>query len=30
MTVVTMIPVILVFIFLQKFITSGIAGSGLK
>ena len=30
MTVVTMIPVILVFVFLQKFITSGIAGSGLK
>ncbi len=30
MTVVTMIPVVLVFVFLQKFITSGIAGSGLK
>ncbi|KND16227.1 ABC transporter permease [Pannonibacter phragmitetus] len=30
MTVVTMIPVVLVFIFLQRFITSGIAGSGLK
>ncbi|RCS22888.1 carbohydrate ABC transporter permease [Phyllobacterium salinisoli] len=30
MTVVTMIPVILVFVFLQKFITRGIATSGLK
>ncbi|MBA5778253.1 carbohydrate ABC transporter permease [Stappia sp. F7233] len=30
MTVVTMIPVVLVFIFLQRFITAGIAGSGLK
>lgn len=30
MTVITMIPVVLVFIFLQKFITAGIAGSGLK
>ena len=30
MTVVTMIPVVLVFVLLQKFITSGIAGSGLK
>lgn len=30
MTVVTMIPVIIVFMFLQKFITTGIAGSGLK
>ncbi|MCD1633101.1 carbohydrate ABC transporter permease [Martelella mediterranea] len=30
MTVVTMIPVVLVFVFLQRFITSGIAGSGLK
>ncbi|RWO56253.1 carbohydrate ABC transporter permease [Mesorhizobium sp.] len=30
MTVVTMIPVVLVFIFLQRFITTGIAGSGLK
>ena len=30
MTVVTMIPVILVFVFLQKFIPSGIAGAGLK
>jgi alpha-1,4-digalacturonate transport system permease protein len=30
MTVVTMIPVVIVFIFLQKFITAGIAGSGLK
>ena len=30
MTVVTMIPVLLVFIFLQRFITRGIATSGLK
>lgn len=30
MTVVTMIPVVLVFIFLQQFITRGIATSGLK
>lgn len=30
MTVVTMIPVVLVFVFLQRYITSGIAGSGLK
>ncbi|POF27963.1 carbohydrate ABC transporter permease [Roseibium marinum] len=30
MTVVTMIPVVLVFTFLQRYITSGIAGSGLK
>ncbi len=30
MTVVTMIPVVLVFIFLQRFITQGIATSGLK
>lgn len=30
MTVVTMIPVVLVFLFLQKFITRGIATSGLK
>ncbi len=30
MTVVTMIPVVLVFVFLQRFITAGIAGSGLK
>jgi alpha-1,4-digalacturonate transport system permease protein len=30
MTVVTMIPVVLVFVFLQRFITSGIAGTGLK
>jgi alpha-1,4-digalacturonate transport system permease protein len=30
MTVVTMIPVVLVFVFLQKFITRGIATSGLK
>lgn len=30
MTVVTMIPVILVFVFLQKFIARGIATSGLK
>lgn len=30
MTVVTMIPVVLVFIFLQRFITTGIAGTGLK
>ncbi len=28
--VVTMIPVVLVFVFLQRFITTGIAGSGLK
>lgn len=30
MTVVTMIPVVLVFVFLQQFITRGIATSGLK
>ncbi len=30
MTVVAMIPVVIVFIFLQRFITAGIAGSGLK
>lgn len=30
MTVATMIPVILVFVFLQRFITSGIASTGLK
>lgn len=30
MTVITMIPVVVVFLFLQKFITTGIAGSGLK
>lgn len=30
MTVITMIPVVLVFVFLQRFITAGIAGSGLK
>ena len=30
MTVVTMIPVLLVFVALQRFITTGIAGSGLK
>lgn len=30
MTVVTMIPVVLVFIFLQRYITAGIAGTGLK
>ncbi|MEM0907401.1 MAG: carbohydrate ABC transporter permease [Pseudomonadota bacterium] len=30
MTVVTMIPVVIVFVFLQKFITTGIAGAGLK
>ncbi|MGV8987722.1 MAG: carbohydrate ABC transporter permease [Cypionkella sp.] len=30
MTVVTMVPVVVVFLFLQRFITSGIAGSGLK
>jgi alpha-1,4-digalacturonate transport system permease protein len=30
MTVVTMVPVVLVFIFLQRFITTGIAGTGLK
>ena len=30
MTVLTMIPVVLVFVFLQRFITTGIAGAGLK
>lgn len=30
MTVVTMIPVILVFLFLQRFIATGIAGAGVK
>ena len=30
MTVVTMIPVVVVFIFLQRYITAGIAGTGLK
>jgi alpha-1,4-digalacturonate transport system permease protein len=30
MTVVTMIPVVLVFAFLQRFIAAGIAGTGLK
>ncbi len=30
MTVVTMIPVVLVFVFLQRFITTGISGTGLK
>jgi alpha-1,4-digalacturonate transport system permease protein len=30
MTVVTMIPVVLVFVFLQRFIARGIATSGLK
>lgn len=30
MTVVTMIPVVLVFVFLQRFITSGIASAGIK
>ncbi|HQZ11933.1 MAG TPA: carbohydrate ABC transporter permease [Devosia sp.] len=30
MTVVTMIPVVVVFIFLQRFITTGIAGQGIK
>jgi len=30
MTVITMVPVVIVFLFLQKFITTGIAGSGLK
>ncbi len=30
MTVVTLIPVTLVFAFLQKFITTGIASSGMK
>ena len=30
MTVITMIPVVLVFVFLQRFITTGIAGTGLK
>ncbi len=30
MTVVTMIPVVIVFVFLQRFITTGIAGAGIK
>lgn len=30
MTVVSMIPVVIIFVFLQRFITTGIAGSGLK
>ncbi|SMX51106.1 carbohydrate ABC transporter permease [Actibacterium lipolyticum] len=30
MTVATMIPVVLVFVFLQRYITAGIAGTGLK
>jgi alpha-1,4-digalacturonate transport system permease protein len=30
MTVLTMIPVVLVFIFLQRFIAAGIAGAGIK
>ncbi len=30
MTVVTMIPVVLVFVFLQGFITTGIAFAGIK
>ena len=30
MTVVTMLPVVLVFVFLQRFITTGIAGAGIK
>jgi alpha-1,4-digalacturonate transport system permease protein len=30
MTVVTMIPVVVVFVFLQRFITTGIAGAGIK
>jgi alpha-1,4-digalacturonate transport system permease protein len=30
MTVLTMLPVILVFVFLQRFITTGIAGQGIK
>jgi alpha-1,4-digalacturonate transport system permease protein len=30
MTVVTMVPVVLVFVFLQRFITTGIAGAGIK
>lgn len=30
MTVVSIIPVLIVFIFLQRFITAGIAGTGLK
>ena len=30
MTVATMIPVVVVFVFLQRFITTGIAGTGLK
>jgi alpha-1,4-digalacturonate transport system permease protein len=30
MTVVSMIPVVLIFVFLQKFITTGIASAGLK
>jgi alpha-1,4-digalacturonate transport system permease protein len=30
MTVVTMVPVVVVFLFLQRFITAGIAGTGIK
>lgn len=30
MTVATMIPVVIVFVFLQRFITAGIAGTGIK
>ena len=30
MTVVTMIPVVLVFVFLQRYITAGIASAGIK
>jgi alpha-1,4-digalacturonate transport system permease protein len=30
MTVVTMLPVVLIFVFLQRFITTGIAGAGIK
>ena len=30
MTVAAMVPVVVVFVFLQRFITTGIAGAGLK
>jgi alpha-1,4-digalacturonate transport system permease protein len=30
MTVVTLLPVALVFVFLQRFITTGIANTGMK